>query len=593
MSIRKNLLHCFPYIIIAVFSIILINNMFYGFSWTDEGLYLSNVQRYFSGDRFLIDDWTPTQFYEPLLYPLYALFIKVSGSTDGIFLFFRIATIIFQTISAFFTYTLLSKKYSEFSSCIASLIALSFSRACINGPSYYTIGFESYLIALLCLYAFFTLSYGKFFLFISGILFAASVLCNPFLVIPYIAISLAALIVPKSRKRIKQIAIVWFGTAISGIIYIIFVFSGNSISDIFSGLHYTYNDPSYKHTFILTIKRLYKMPRLLIFPYSLTWLPMIIACAVVKLKGKQLSSKIILGLHVLNTIVYLGNCIWEKDCGSAIMAFFHFTIFEAILISSLRLKDFLREYKNELFYFVIPGLILAYFFCFASDTGFGVCSIGMAVAVIGEILITEKILKNLQMNEKKKVAKAAKNIPLIILVSFTFFYRTNLVYRDATLPPHILFVPQLHTNIEKITEGPVKGIYTTKRNRTYYDDLLAVLRNISNNESQSEKSIFISGAATWAYTAFSNLHCNAPTTWRTFCDDVRLQTYYEDFPKKSFPEYLIVLDSKNPDNGGRYEGQNAEENIKDTWIFKKMQNMRYEKQVVSCGIIYSPQTAGK
>lgn len=154
-----------PYIIILLFSAILINNMFYGFSWTDEGLYLSNVQRYLSGDRFLIDDWTPTQFYEPLLYPLYALFIKATGSTDGVFLFFRIATIIFQTLTAFFAYTLLSKKYSAFSACSASLIVLSFARACINGPSYYTIGFESYLIALLCLYAFFSLSYSKFFFF--------------------------------------------------------------------------------------------------------------------------------------------------------------------------------------------------------------------------------------------------------------------------------------------------------------------------------------------------------------------------------------------------------------------------------------------
>ena len=105
---KNRILKIIPYAIIAVFSVIIINNMFYGFSWTDEGLYLSNVQRYFSGDRFLIDDWTPTQFYEPLLYPLYALFIKITGSTDEIFLFFRFTTIIFQAIASFFAYSLLS-----------------------------------------------------------------------------------------------------------------------------------------------------------------------------------------------------------------------------------------------------------------------------------------------------------------------------------------------------------------------------------------------------------------------------------------------------------------------------------------------------
>lgn len=582
-----------PYAIIAVFSAILINNMFYGFSWTDEGLYLSNVQRYFSGDRFLIDDWTPTQFYEPLLYPLYALFVRITGSTDGVFLFFRFATIIFQTLAAFFAYFLLSKKYRALSSCFASLIVLSFSRACLNAPSYYTIGFESYLIALLCLYAFFTLSYSKVFLFVSGIFFASSILCNPFLVLPYIAVSIFTLILPLSRKHIKEIALVWLGSVASGIIYMIFVFAGNSLSDILSGLHYTYNDPSYKHTIILTIKRLYKMPRLLIFPYILTWLPMIITCIAVKRKKWQFSTTKTLILHLLNTVVFLGNCFLEKDCGVAIMTFLHFTIFEVVLFSDLRFKEFMREYKNELLYFVLPGLVLAYFFCFASDTGFGVCSIGMAVAAIGEILILEKCLRKLDFGNSKSLGKIAKACPLFILTAFTFFNRTNLIYRDAQLPPHLLFLPQFQKGLEKIKSGPVKGIYTTKENKAYYDDLLALLQNISNDESQSEKSIFIAGAATWAYTAFPNLRCSAPTTWRTFFDDIRLQTYYDEFPKNPFPEYVILLDSKNPSNGGRYEGKNDEENIKDTWMYKKMTAIGYEKQFFPCGIIYTLQTIRK
>lgn len=582
-----------PYIIIALFSVILINTMFYGFSWTDEGLYLSNVQRYLSGDRFLIDDWTPTQFYEPLLYPLYALFIKFNGGTDGGFLFFRVVTIFFQMLASFFTYSLLSKKYSNFSACIASLVTLCFSRACINGPSYYTIGLESYLIALLCLYAFFALSYSKVFLFISGVFFATAVLCNPFLVLPYIVFSIIVLILPIGRKHIRQIAILWLGTVVSGIIYIVFVFSGDSISDILSGLHYTYNDPSYKHTLILTIKRLYKMPRLLIFPYILTWLPLIITCLVVKRKDRQLSVKSNLFLHALNTIVFICNCFLKEDCGSAIMTFFHFTIFETVLFSDLRLKDFLKEYKRELLYFVFPGLILAYFFCFASDTGFGVCAIGMAVAAVGEIVILDSILKKLDFNISKTVSKIAKTLPLLILLAYTCFNRINLIYRDGQLPPHLLFIPQFHKTIEKIDTGPVKGIYTTKENKALYNNLLAVLHSISNDKTHSEKSIFIAGTSTWAYTAFQNLRCSAPTTWRTFLDDVRLKTYYEDFPQKAFPEYVIILDSKNPSNGGRYEGKNDEETIKDTWMFSKMIDKEYIKQPLTCGTLYSSQTIRK
>lgn len=576
-----------PYAIIAVFSAILINNMFYGFSWTDEGLYLSNVQRYLSGDRFLIDDWTPTQFYEPLLYPLYALFIKTTGSTDGVFLFFRVVTIIFQMLASFFTYSLLSKKYSAFSACIASLVTLCFSRACINGPSYYTIGFESYIIALLCLYAFFTLSYSKVFLFVSGVFFAAAVLCNPFLVLPYIAVSILVLILPASRKYIRKIALVWLGTVISGIIYMIFVFAGNLLSDILSGLHYTYNDPSYKHTIILTIKRLYKMPRLLIFPYIITWLPMIALCGLIKIKKIQLTVRKKFLMNMLNLVLFFANCFVRKDCGAAVMTFFHFTFFEVVLFSDLRFKEFMREYKNELLYFVLPGLVLAYFFCFASDTGFGVCSIGMAVAAIGEIFIIESILKKSDSGTQRKLLKFSKIAPCVILVSVTFLHRINLVYRDARLPLHLLFIPQTQSEISKISEGPAKGIYTTKENKAYYDDLLSLLRNISNDIAEPEKTVFIAGTASWAYTVFPNLRCSAPTTWRTFFDDIRLQTYYDEFPKNPFPDYVILLDSKNPDNGGRYEGKNDEENIKNTWMYKKMTAIGYEKQFFPCGIIYT------
>ncbi|MBQ9283320.1 MAG: hypothetical protein IJ207_14170 [Treponema sp.] len=578
-----------PYAIIAVFSAILINNMFYGFSWTDEGLYLSNVQRYLSGDRFLIDDWTPTQFYEPLLYPLYAFFIKITGSTDGIFLFFRFATIIFQSLASFFAYSLLSKRYRALSSCFASLIVLSFSRACLNGPSYYTIGFESYLIALLCLYAFFSLSCSRAFLFVSGIFFASSILCNPFLVFPYIAVSIFTLILPLSRKHIKEIALVWLGSVASGIIYMIFVFAGNSLSDILSGLHYTYNDPSYKHTIILTIKRLYKMPRLLIFPYIITWLPMIALCGLIKIKKIQLTVRKKFLMHMLNLVLFFANCFVRKDCGAAVMTFFHFTIFEVLLFSDLQLKDFLLEYKNELLYFVIPGLILAIFFCFASDTGFGVCAVGMALAAVGEILIVERCLKKTSFSGNTVPRRILTFAPFFILVAFSFLFRINSPYRDAALAPHVLFLPQFNNGISRIEAGPVKGIYTTKENKAYYDDLLSLLRNISNDTAEPEKSVFIAGTATWAYTAFPNLHCSAPTTWRTFFDDVRLQAYYEEFPKNPFPDYVILLDSKNPSNGGRYEGKNDEENVRDTWIYKKLHELGYSKKEYPSGILYSAE----
>ena len=542
--------------------------MFYGFSWTDEGLYLSNAHRFFTGDRFLIDDWTPTQFYEPLLLPLYAIFVKLNDGTDGVFLFFRIATIIFQACVSFFAYSVLSKKYDKISALFASLIPLIFSRACLNGPSYYTVGFETYLLGVLCLYAVFMLYYKKVFLFLSGVFFAFSILCNPFLVLPYIAISVICLLIKNSKDHIKEIAIVWTGTVFIGLLYIAFIYTWggtkNTISDYLKGFCYTYNDPAYKHTFIITLKRLYKMPRLIMVPYIIAWLPMILAVVFIKRK---------LVLQLLNILVFLTLCFYKNDCGTAIMTFFHFTIF-TVLISSKRstkffIKDFVRKNTKEILFFIVPGMILAYFFCFASDTGFGVCSIGMTICAIGEILIFSKYSNK----------NALRYIPLIILFAFTFFFRTNLIYRDIRLPTHLLFIPS--EDVAKIESGSAKGIYTSKKNKEYYDDLYNILNEL--NDTTQKKSIFISGVATWAYFSFENLHCAAPTTWRMFIDDKRLKIYFEDFPKYDFPDYVLVLNKNNPSN----DDEDRPSEISETWMYKEIEKRGYTKQIVKSGILFT------
>jgi len=565
-----------PYSLIILIAIALASNLLYGFSWTDEGLYLSNASRLIAGERLVIDDWTPTQFYEPLLCPVYYLYLKLNGSAEGIFLFFRIATLLFQFFVSIFTYSILSKKCNKSTACCAALIPLIFSRACINGPSYYTICYETFILGLLFLYVFFELSNNKAFLFLSGISFACAVLCNPFLVIPYVATSALCLALRNTRKRVKQIALVWAGTILIAVIYIYFVFMGNSLSDIIKGFHFTYNDPSYKHTAILTLKRLYKMPRLLLFPYTLTFLPIIAAWAFISVKKISLNSKTKRFLYLLNVLLFFSNCLLQKDCGSAALSFFHFTFFTCLILSDFKIKQVLEQNKKELIYFVVPGLILAYFFCFASDTGFGVCSIGMAVSCIGEIIIHQKNTKTL--------SKTLIFVPMAILIGTTYFYRVNLIYRDNQLRPHVIFMPKFHKNIARIERGPAKGIYTAIERRPHYDSLYDLINSLARDSQK--KTILISGVATWAYMASPNVFPASPTTWRIFCNDSRLKTYFEEFPKRAFPNYVLLLNSQNPDNGGKYSEKNNADNIKDTWLINTMEKAGFQRIMTNNGLLY-------
>ena len=108
--IRRNF---FFIILLALFASLLINNAFYGFGWTDEALYMATANSLYRGNSLFFDIFEPTQIYSVLVLPIFSLFVKLTGSTDTIYLFMRIATIVIQFASSIFLYLMLSKKYRK------------------------------------------------------------------------------------------------------------------------------------------------------------------------------------------------------------------------------------------------------------------------------------------------------------------------------------------------------------------------------------------------------------------------------------------------------------------------------------------------
>lgn len=561
---------------ISLFSIvlILINNMFYSFNWTDEGFYLSTVNRFYQGDRFFADDWSPTQTYMILLYPFYSLYMQVNGSTEGVYLFFRIITCLFQGLTAFFTFFILSKKWPLRAAVFASFLPVIFSRACINGPSYYVVGFETYLLGLLFLFTVFEIKNSVIFPIGAGLFFALAVLCNPYLALPYIAVSALVLIHPASRKHWKPYLTIWLTTFIVAVAYILTVFKIDRIEDVVKSIHYIFNDPDYGKTLILTIKRLYKMPRLILFPYLLSYSPVLIAGIILKKKSafKDSAKKV---LFLLNTLLFIVSIFFSLDCGSATMPFFHYSLLTALIFNDFNIKSFLSANKKDLLYFVLPGMILAYFFCFASDTGFGVCAIGITLADIGMISVYFKAAKKLDL-KFSLIKKIICYIPAVILISVTFFYRLNITYMDALLSPRLIFIPQLNANIEKISAGPAKGLYTAKVFKEQYD---SVLSTISQIKAKDGESILISSICPWAHLILPELKTSSPTTFRVPFSDYRIRPYFEEFPKHKFPDYVLLLDKSIYRNDRKND-------IENTWLKSKLEEKGYRSTTVSCGVLY-------
>lgn len=163
-----------------------------GFGNIDESFFLTVPQRLLQGDKLLVDEWNLAQSYGVLLVPLMALYKAVFPNNEGIILVFRYFYIAVQGAFSIYIYLCLrDRKWSA----LAVLPFMIFVPHNIMALSYNSMGVQCLTASLA------TMNRSKLnvpWMFVSGLFFAASVLCCPFLAVLYPVYILAAVAV---RKR--------------------------------------------------------------------------------------------------------------------------------------------------------------------------------------------------------------------------------------------------------------------------------------------------------------------------------------------------------------------------------------------------------
>ena len=564
---------CFFILLLSLSAFLLINNAYYGFGWTDEALYTATANSLYRGNRLFFDIFEPTQIYSVLVYPIFYIFLKLTGSTDYIYLFMRIATIIIQFATSVFVFFILSKKYKKTVSFIASFTVLVFSRAQLFGPSYYTFVLVNFTIANILIFYVFELKAKSVWLFVSGIFHGFAILCNPYLVLPYVAFSLCCVILPSLRKYIKKYILIWAGTVLIGTMFLIFVLKNGNSKDFPAALTYFFSSPEYSSKTILQkIKWLLKFPRLLVTQF-IYFLPFTVL-AVISFFKKNIKEKINLTKNktILLLLLFINYTIQilfiKKDNGMPVTGFFTVSILSFFLFNSKKLKDL----KKELLYFLVPGLSLSFVACLASDTGFGVFSIGIAACMpfAASLYFDTFCLKSSCKTEKYLFA-----LPLCLLIFGTLYYRVNITYRDAKISPHYIFIPQIEKNITKIDHGPAKGLWTHNKNKKQYDSIYSIVKNI---KSDKDDYFMILKLCPWAYLVNSNLKPFSMTAWRVSANDLRLKPYFEEF-RHRFPEHILILNKNIRDNKNNEIDENS-------YLIQKLKNKNYKTTETECGTLW-------
>lgn len=514
---------------------------FLGFCWTDECFYISTCDRFFRGATPLVDEWFRTQMSSVIMLPVYAPYIWITGSSEGVVLYFRLLYLLFSAGVATVFFRILKKEYPDAVALIPALFIMCYAHLNNATFSYYMMS-ELFLALSLILIYDYKASRSRAYLVISGASLALSVQSMPLFVVGFVAVMLALFFVmavaryaklPDTvRQKITElelpVIIKYTGIGIACVlaVFIAYMASRAGLSGLKEALPYALVDNEHTNTWGYYIR---KPHRCLtdVFGVNVTYAAYAlvgISFVFQRYLKRQYFRQITIAADVLLFIVM------------AYRSFGHTGYIQVVFFIFMLPVFFTSDRKNNrLFWlFVIPAGLVSVIYCFASSDFLYVMAIGCAIGATPGVCALYDHAKDGKITGRVLMAVC------IFTLCVTFFLRLTNVYRDAP-------VGRL---TRRITEGVAKGLYTTDEHLEQYTDVWDMIKEYCTKDADYEKisgnpkgNIMFSVILPWGYMA-SYPDCAFPTTWRTTAyDDEQLEKYYAVNPS-SLPDVIIVLDEQ-------------------------------------------------
>lgn len=554
-------------VLLVCLSICFFIRCFFSFNWSDEAFYLSTVHRLWIGEKMFADEWYTTQLSAPVLLPFYAIYEKIAGNNEGIYLYFRILYWGISTAVAFFTYIKLKKWNKKGISLVCALVYMCYSRGNIGGMSYYNMTITCVLVAMLLLYDQYCAQNTKPKDMVgTGVILALAVTFNPYMVLIYL-VAFICLIVKRKKIGIKKDSIYIFGgILITGIVYCIYVFSNASFKEVIENIPYILNEPALQKTNPIMVLPL--IVARIIWRYKWTiWITIILSIYTLKKKKEVLTQSVFRKICIIDFFVFAINAYLSSDmigCINIAAVLF----FLPICLAIFEKKSWNRE---KIGFFILPGVGISIAFSFSSNTGLDAMAIGFVLILIGLLLQ----IAETEQSYVTKFYQRIERIVITIVLAETVVLRIFSVFRDA---------PLLSLNTQ-IHDGPAKFLYTTAEHAEQYDK---IKKAITKYVRAGDK-VFFSRYCCWCYLCTDNEY-GVSTSWRMAFDDERLAEYYQLKPEK-IPTCIFILNPVYGDyissmiQGNEREDRPNENNI-DGFLKEYIDKHNYESIEVDCGIIY-------
>lgn len=539
-SSKKNLIFFALLLCICVF---LIWKCKYGIGNIDEAFYLTIPFRLYKGDALFLQEWHVTQMAGFLTFPLVSLYIKVFGSTEGIILAMRYICVFVQCLVAIFTYFRL-KKISWIGALISSLSFVLYIPFGITALSYNSMGIFFQVLSYVIII---TAEKHKNFQFVlSGLLFAASTLCCPYLLLVftlYVLVVVLLNLICKIKKQIcteihfiltfKGFAFFTLGAMLLAFVFLAFVLSRASFSELISSLQFILDDPEHPQISILT--KLYDYFAVIILNnitsialysgYLILFFILLVDQKRKKHKGFYFTLACV---SVFCFMIYY----FSKN-------YINYTMWSINLFAPIIV--FITDSKiiKQLFCFVwIPGMLYSVCLNLASNQLFYAISSASSVATVGSIMMISvfsfEVKNSLSKNTYKKATILFTTIVFVFQISSQTFMRYNSVFWETGMD----------SQTQLIDEGICNGLLSSKESAKKYNILLKNLKLLEKYESN--QILFLSSDTRYCLT--DNFEVCAYSAWLSGINNHtigRLKDYYELNPQKTPNVVFVDLSHKD------------------------------------------------
>lgn len=543
---KKDIFACSVLFILALLSL---RGAFYGIASPDESFYLTIPYRIIQGDALLVDEWHASQLSAFLLYLPMKLFLGITGSTDGIVLFFRCLFTLCQTLVAVFTYQKI-RKYGFVPSLVSAAMFFLYVPENVRMLDYYTMSLMG--IHVIALLFFVDEKPSKFKYILIGIIFACAVTAQPFNSIIYflycISVLVFAVILRKKafgesvRKYLSLSGWIYItvGIFICAAVFIAFLLSQESISEIianfgnlFGGKNHTLPFSGEGKTDMFDFMKLIKT----VFgftPVSFT-VSLFVIVGIIADRKRIAHRKfwLITALTVLS--VYFIASIVTYFITPAEVLFRPYVLFLLTFVVIVLKKDM----NHRLFCLWMSGVIYTVFLAVISQALDMVGVIGCVISNTALCPAAKELYEEIKAEKRENEAagKSDNNhgtdslqgiLPKALYTVTAVFCTVNI------LTGIVLFIPtdavgaglgrELFTATERADSGPLKGIYMSVSQHKEYNKILADTEEIKKN---TDGKVLVASLIPWIYFCFDEAFPTF-TSWYISEELYMYEEYYED-----------------------------------------------------------------